>query len=89
MPSDRRDHVRYRDLVTGGSEVVGIAETDEPDAYLKVYVDSRWLGRYVLIYDEDAAQQIRDRWAGPYKLHIPYVPDDALHYDEEATADAA
>lgn len=73
---------RERDILFG-SLVVGIEDTAPDDeAFLKVYIEHRSYGRYVLIYDEVAAAQVRDAWAGMRPFGIPYVPDDALHHDE-------
>jgi hypothetical protein len=69
------------DVLMGRSALVtGITEND--DGSLRVYVGARYLGRYCIIDDPDAAQEVCRAWADvTQKLFISAPPPDRIFCD--------
>ena len=72
------------DLLLGRcAEVTGIAEND--DGSLKVYVGPRYHGRYVVIDDPTAADEVRRAWADPTQHVLIPAPDADQIFADEAS----
>lgn len=71
-----------------GTLMVGIGddiELDDGVPVLRVYIDSRYLNRYVLVQGEEAIARARSAWAGGYASHTfiyPPPPASAIYQDE-------
>jgi hypothetical protein len=61
-------------LMVGQVLVVGLGERELPWGLLKVYIDARYLGRYVIV-DDDAAREVRRAWAASYSHLVAPKPD--------------
>lgn len=62
--------------------VVGVE--DDPSGMLRVYIDHRSYGRYVLIEHEEDKERARDAWAQSFGGHLTMKrpPADAVFVEE-------
>lgn len=71
-------------LLTGDS-VLMVGVEDDPEGGIRVYINARYLGQYVLCTNPDDINRVRNAWGSTAQhVFMPTPPPEMVFQDERA-----